>query len=448
VTQEGPRPVVADLVRLAWPITVSRSTQATVGVCDALLVGHLGASALSATSDGSLAALMLLALPMGVVSVASSFSSQLGAADPAAARRFGVYGLALAAATQILAVALLPAIPWALGTIHATHAVRELMAAYLRVRLCSAGAAVGLEALGGYYCGRGRTGVPMLASVAALALNVAGNWLLIDGRCGFPALGVTGSALASTLATTVAFAGLLAVFVRERHADGAPALSVRELRRMVRLGLPAGANVALEAFTFTFFVNVVVASFGTVTLAAFLIVLQIATFAGLPAFAVASAGSVLVGQAVGACARDGVPRILRSTLAVAAGWQGLVAVAYALGGRGALAAFVGGAPDGPAIVEAGAPLLVLSAAWTLFEAQAATYAEALAAAGDTAVTMRARAVLVTLVLAPGAFVLVHTLQAGPVTLTLWFIACAALLTGVLRHAFRGGAWQRLRLRET
>jgi hypothetical protein len=29
-----------------------------------------------------------------------------------------------------------------------------------------------------------------------------------------------------------------------------------------------------------------------------------------------------------------------------------------------------------------------------------------------------------------------------------FIACAALLTGVLRHAFRGGAWQRLRLRET
>jgi MATE family multidrug resistance protein len=55
----------------------------------------------------------------------------------------------------------------------------------------------------------------MLASLAAMILNVFGNWVLIGGHLGAPALGVRGSALASTLATSAAFLGLLAWFLTE-----------------------------------------------------------------------------------------------------------------------------------------------------------------------------------------------------------------------------------------
>ena len=36
------------LLRLAWPIVVSRSTQVAIGLADALMVAHLGESALAA----------------------------------------------------------------------------------------------------------------------------------------------------------------------------------------------------------------------------------------------------------------------------------------------------------------------------------------------------------------------------------------------------------------
>ena len=86
--------IAGQLVGLAWPIVISRSTQVVIGVSDVLLVGHLGQEALAATTGGALIAFTLLVLPLGVVSIVSAFTSQLtGAGDPAAARRFVFYGL-------------------------------------------------------------------------------------------------------------------------------------------------------------------------------------------------------------------------------------------------------------------------------------------------------------------------------------------------------------------
>ena len=94
-------PAFRTLVALAWPIVISRSAQVVVGICDAVMVSHLGPSALAATTAGALNAYALFILPMGTVFVVASFSSQLhGAGDPGGARRYGWYGLALAAATQ------------------------------------------------------------------------------------------------------------------------------------------------------------------------------------------------------------------------------------------------------------------------------------------------------------------------------------------------------------
>jgi MATE family multidrug resistance protein len=211
------------LLALAWPIVVSRSSQVVVGIADAVMVAHLGAAALAATTAGATNAFTLFILPMGIVFVVSSFSSQLfGMGDLAGARRYAWYGLAVAAATEALAAVLVPLVPAALGPLSFAPEVRALMEDYLAIRLLSAGAVVGIEALGNYYGGLGNTRLPMRASLAAMLLNVAGNWLLIDGRLGAPALGVRGAAVASVAASGAAFLGLLAVFVAQgrREASG------------------------------------------------------------------------------------------------------------------------------------------------------------------------------------------------------------------------------------
>jgi MATE family multidrug resistance protein len=419
-----------------------------VGICDAAMVAHLGEGALAATTGGAMNTFALFILPMGVVFIVSSFSSQLfGRGDPAGARRYAFYGLAVAAATQVLGVAGAPLAEGALARLAYAPEVRAVMADYLAVRLWSGGAAIGLEALANYYGGLGNTRLPMRASVAAMVLNVAGNWALIDGHLGAPALGVRGAALASALSTGAAFAGLLAVFLAEGRRAGVvvPRLSGRELGRMLRFGAPSGLNWFFEFLAYAFFVNVVVAGLGTTAVAALLTVIQVNAVAFMPAFGLASAGAILVGQAIGAGARDEVPRVVRLTFAAAATWQGAVGLAYLLFPEGFFVPFAGDALAGAALLATGRRMLALSAAWQIFDAAAATLAEALRAAGDTAFTMWARLAVAWLVFAPGSWLTVHRLGGGEMGAVGWLVAYLGLLALVLWLRFRGGAWRRLEL---
>ena len=259
-----------ELLSLAWPVIVSRSTQVVVGLADALMVAHLGRDALAAVTTGAMNSFAVFIFPMGVAFVIGSFSSQLfGAKDPAGARRFGFYGLALALAAQAVMLLLLPALPWALGHLDYQPGVAAAMEAYMGIRLLSTGAAVGIEALGAYYGGTGDTAILMRVNVAAMLLNVPFNWLLIDGHAGFPALGVRGAAWASVAATSLGFAGFLAVFLWRGRAFGRLGLRWREFGRLLRFGTPSGLNFSFEFFAFIAFINVVVASLGTSSLAAF-----------------------------------------------------------------------------------------------------------------------------------------------------------------------------------
>jgi MATE family multidrug resistance protein len=445
-----PASTLRSLLGLAWPIVVSRSTQVVVGLGDALMVAGLGEASLAATTSGALNAVSLFILPMGIVFIVSSFSSQMfGKGDLPGARRYGFYGLVVAAATQVLCVASLAVTGPALALLPYDPEVRRLLEGYIDLRLLSGGAVVGLEALGNYYGGLGNTRLPMRINVAAMVLDLFGNWLLIGGNLGAPAMGVQGAALSSTITTFICFGLLLALFLRDGRAVGriVPRLHLRELGRMLRFGVPSGFNWFFEFAAFMVFINIVVAGLGTTVLAALMAVLQINSVSFMPAFGLGSAGAILVGQAIGAGARDEVPRLVRLTFLSAATWQGVVGLAYALFPGFIFSAFARGASDSDALRAAGARMLILSAAWQLFDAAVTTFAETLRAAGDTAYTLWARTFIAWGVFTPGAFLTVRYLEGGDTAAVLWLVFYLALLAGVLYHRFRSGAWRRFDLTE-
>jgi len=432
------------LLALAWPMVVSRSSQVVVSIADAVMVAHLGTAALAATTAGATNAFAFFILPMGITFIVSSFSSQLfGMGDPGAARRYGWYGLAVAALAQAAAVLALPFIPSALGLLEYAPDVRAQMEGYLTVRLLSTGSVVGLEALGNYFGGVGNTRLQMRASLVAMVLTVAGNWVFIDGRLGAPALGPRGAALSNTLATGLAFLGLLAVFVRDCRRHGVGLLRRAELLRVLRFGLPAGFTWFFEFAAYAFFVNIVVAGLGTTSLAALMAVIQVNSVAFMPAFGLASGGAILVGQAIGARRGDRVGALVRLTFAVAAIWQSLVALMYLAAPDLVLSAFARDPASAEALLAAGRRMLVLSAAWQLFDAAANVLAEALRAAGDTRFTFWARAVVSWLVWAPGSWISVRWLGGGDAAAVAWLVLYLAVLALVLFLRFRSGAWRRI-----
>jgi multidrug resistance protein, MATE family len=445
--EDRPTPSFKTLLLLAWPIVISRSSQVVVGVSDAILVSHLGEGAVAATTTGGLNTFMILILPMGICFIVSSFSSQLfGKGDLAGARRYGFYGLGVAGLTQVGCMVGVLGVAPLLARLDYAPDVRAMMIDYLTIRLLSGGAAIGIEALANYYGGLGNTRLPMIASVVAMVLNVIGNFIFINGLLGAPAMGVAGSALASALATWIAFVGLLAFFLLQGLKIGAvvPKLKLLEFWRMLKFGVPSGLNWFFEFFAFNFFINIVVAGLGTTALAAMMSVLQISSVSFMPAFALASAGAILTGQAIGANAKDEVPRIVKLAFISAAVWETIVGALYLAIPTLLLLPF---AKDASAteFLSIGKRLLMLSACWGLFDAAVNTIAESLRTAGDTTFTLWMRLGVAWLVFVPGSYLTVKYFGGGDVGAMLWLIGYLGILAVVLWWRFQTGAWRKVEL---
>ncbi len=245
------------------------------------------------------------------------------------------------------------------------------MEAYICVRLYSVVALVGTEALGNWYGGLGNTRMALIASVLTMVSNVFLNYLLIEPRWGLPGYGAVGAAWASSMATALGFAVLLACFLTRRGHDVPKArLDFRwpELGRMLRFGLPSGINYFLEFAAFALFINVVVGHLGTTTLAAFNIVFQLNMLSFMPAFGVASAGAILVGEAIGRGQPERVRGLTWLSLRFAGGWMLGVGIVY-ISFPGAFIRLF--APTDVAtgqLIEVGVLMLGLSGVWQLFDA--------------------------------------------------------------------------------
>src|SRR5688572_10651778 len=261
------------LFQLSWPIVLARASQSVIGFCDALMVAPLGEAALAAVTTGALNSFLLIILPSGTVFILQSFTSQLrGRGELAAVWRYAWYGLTFAVLAQLLALLVIPLVPALLGQLQYDPLVREHMATYLAIRLCSVGPAVATEAIGNWYGGLGNTRMAMIAGVTAMVINVIGNYLLIEPRFGLPGFGVAGAAWASTLSTLLGLVVIAIPFARGWGAPPRPArrmLVWREMWRVLRFGVPNGVNWFLEFAAFIVFINVMVAHLGTTALAAF-----------------------------------------------------------------------------------------------------------------------------------------------------------------------------------
>jgi multidrug resistance protein, MATE family len=444
------RPTLAPLLRLAMPMVLARATQAVISFADTFQVSHLGTDAIAATATGGLNTYGLVMLPMGTVFIVQTFVSQLvGRGERSATPRFAWYGLLISALAGAVAIAAIPLIGPLLGLFHYSDSVRAQMTDYMVIRAFAVGAIVGTEALGNWYGGLGNTWMSMVAGILAMVSNVGLNAVLIDGRFGLPALGVRGTAIASSIASTLGFAFLLVAFLLRRGGapkERATGFTRRDLVRVVRFGAPNGLNWFLEFSAFQLFINVVVSDLGTTTLAAFNVVMSINMVAAMPSFGVASAGSILVGQLIGRGARDSVWPQMKLTLLVASGWQGAIGAIYVLFPRRVLAGFVT-PTDSDAMLEIGVVMLVLAGVWQIFDAVAMTLSEALRAAGDTTWSATARLLLAWLVFVPSALVAVRVLHTGAFGAMVCLAAYLALVAGALAYRFRSGAWRSIELIE-
>lgn len=143
---------------------------------------------------------------------------------------------------------------------------------------------------------------PMYVIAVVNVLNIFGNYALIFGKFGFPALGVEGAAISTSFSRVVAM--ILLIIVLQQKLIPRFALRwfrpfpFREVRNLLHIGLPsAGENISYNAqqLTLLYFVNML----GNDALAARTYCVNILMFVYLFTICMAQGGSILIGHLIG-----------------------------------------------------------------------------------------------------------------------------------------------------
>ena len=379
------------MVTLAVPVVLSELGWMAQGVVDTIMVGRLGPAAIGAVALGNAVCYTPSLLGVGLMLGLDTLVSQAyGRQDHDECHRWmaqGVY-LALIAAPLIMAVIWLASFGFLRFGI--THEVAGPAGAYLRILNWGTLPLLLYQCTRRYLQGVGQVRVVTVTYVLANVVNWFGNWVLIYGKLGMPALGVRGSAI-STVAARLMMAGVLIGFAwRYERRRGHPLFrhwarpQMARLQALLRLGAPAAGQIVLEVGAW----NLATFSVGYLTpvaLATHQIVLNYASVTYMVPLGISAAAAVSVGQAVGA---GDVARARRAgwlALGLGTGFM-LLAVVVLLTLPGPLIRLY---THDPQVFAVGKSLLLIVAAFEVFDGIQSVSTGALRGLGETRIPMLA-----------------------------------------------------------
>ena len=385
------------IITLAWPIFLEQVLVSLVQSIDTAMVGFLGANATASVAISqnpiNLINSVILALGVGFTTmIARAVGAGQYDYSKLLIRQSIVVVIALGIPLSALCFALSRQIPIWMG---AAPEILDDAQIYIRIIAFSMLFRGLLMVLTAIYRGFGDSRTPMLINVAINALNVVGNYLLIYDVHDVTLfghtfsvwganLGVAGAALSTTCSQTLGSLTLLLMCFLPR--SGPMRISVHDsfrpsrdtLQEVFRVSLP----VMFERFTISgafVMTSSIIATLGTVSLAANSLAAQAESLSFMPGFAFGTAATTLVGQSLGANREDLARKYVRLS-----GWIGSIVMLFMsfllfILSENIIALFI---PDEQVIVLGG-QLLKILAFIQVPQMLAMVYSGALKGAGDT-----------------------------------------------------------------
>ncbi len=304
------------VMRLAFPTIFENMMSTLVQFADTAMVGSLGAAATAAVAVNASPTWVMNSLVMsvgvgGTALIARLIGGQKQKEAEDACRQVFVLGIAAGLCLMALGYFMAPVIP---VIMQADPALYGEAIDYMRIISLGFVPYYTGMALAAAARGAGDMRTPMLVSGAANLLNVIGNFLLIYPSrqvtlLGFQwtmwgaGMGVRGAALSTAVSTGLSGVFMMISLLRGSHhlrlhlGKLLPDFSL--IRRILKVGIPAALERLSISLGQMVFISMV-ASLGTVQLAAHHLAVTIESLSYMPGYGFAAAAATLVGQSLGA----------------------------------------------------------------------------------------------------------------------------------------------------
>ena len=292
---------VREILELAVPATVESILQTLVGFIDTLMISRLGLLAVTAVGiSGNIFAIYLAVFIALGVGTSSLISRYLGAGKPEEARRIAVQstGLALVSGALFGAASLVFS-RQLLGLLGAQAEVVTQALPFFQVVGAASVLISLLTVFGTMLRATGDARTPLMVNSLVNVLNVGLDMILIFGLGPIPALGILGTAIGTVLARLI---GVILMYRKIRLSKVGFSLSDVFARsnytELVRLSVPAALERLVMRLGQVLYFGMII-SMGVKTYAAHSIAGNLEAFNYMPAFGLAAAASVLVGNQTG-----------------------------------------------------------------------------------------------------------------------------------------------------
>jgi MATE family multidrug resistance protein len=362
------------MLRLAAPLVTAELGWMGMGVVDTMMVGRVSAEAMGAVSLGSVlfyaVAIFGSGLMLGLDTlVAQAYGAQRLMDCHRSLVNAVYFSLPLAPALMLLVWCWVPL----LARFGINPVVLSQTVPYLKAIMWSTLPLLLYFALRRYLQAMDRAAPIMFALITANLVNLAGNWILIYGHFGAPAMGAEGSGWSTCISRVYMVLVLILYLLYDAGANRTG---------LFRLGLPAATQLSVEVGVFAV-ATALIATLDPLSLAAHQIAINTASFTYMVPLGIASATAVRVGQALGRNDIDAASR---------AGWTGMALGASFMAGAGVLLLV---APQyvarvfttDRAVIRTAISLLHMAAAFQLFDGIQTVATGALRGAGDTRTPM-------------------------------------------------------------
>jgi MATE family multidrug resistance protein len=305
---------------LALPLVLTQLAVIAIHTTDVLMMGWLGPQELAAGTLASAFYTPLFFFGLGLLTAVAPICAQaLGARQYRTVRRTVRQGFWVAIAVALPFCAIIYNVrPFllAFGQSEINAGLAEL---YLRAAMWGLLPSLWVIVLRCFVSALSRPRSILLVTLLGVVANALGNYALMFGKFGFPALGLLGAGITTSIVNFLMFAAMLSFVSLDRRMRRF-AIVVRFwrpdwsiFRSILKVGLPIGVSVVSETGMFA------VAAFmmgliGTAATAGHAVALQCAAVAFMVPLGVSQAATIRVGHAAGRRNPQGVWR---------AGWTSL-----------------------------------------------------------------------------------------------------------------------------
>lgn len=388
---------ISVILMLAWPIFLEQVLTALVQSVDTAMVGSLGAAATASVSISqnpiNLINSVLMALGVGFTTmIARAVGAKEYEYSRLLIRQSILVVFTLGIPLSVLTFCLAPKIPVWMGGQPEILGDAENYIRIIAVSMLFRGLTMVLTAI---YRGFGDSQTPMFINIGINIANVIGNFLLIYETRSVSVLGhsftvwgaglgVSGAALATS--GTAVIGSLILLFLCFVPRAGLMQISLKEgfqphkevLKEVAYVSLP----VMFERFSLSIafvMTSSIIASLGTISLAANSLAGQTESLSFMPGFAFAAAATTLVGQSLGAGNEELARKYVRLCCIIGCIIMSVMSCVLFFFGKNIIALFT---PD-QQVIELGTKLLHILALIQIPQVLAMILSGTLRGAGDT-----------------------------------------------------------------